>query len=394
VLAYLRREAIRSRGGPFLSAKQLAALGPRLRGETSEERLHLIQRLMRRARLVVDERGLVRPGPDARDWLRASPSERSRTLLQAWRADKGGHELQFVEGLRWESSDRPYDASLPREAILSHLATCPSGTWISLPSFVDAMRATDPDFLRPDGDYDSWYIRDTKAERFLTGFESWDRVEGRLIAHIITHQLRWLGLLAVGQAKEGAAQTVFRLTPVGLTLLGLPSPESRDDESRTISVSAELLIRAPQNLHLYDRYQLERFAEWEAEEDGSLRYRLSRASVWRGQAQGIEINQMIAFLRRATGGDLPDEVPRRLMEWGSRYGKVALQRAILLRTRDEATMRDLREHSALATLLGEQLSPRIALVNERDFDLVVRALKQMGYWPLVERRKGRREGKE
>lgn len=393
VLTYVRRETMRSTRGPFLDARAIAALAPRLRGEADNERLHLIQRLMRAAKLVVDERGLVKPGPQAREWLRSDPYHRSEVLFQAWRSDKGGHELHSVNGLRWESTGRPHDASAPREAILSHLTRCPPETWISLPSFIGALKLTDPDFLRPNGDYDSWYIQDVAAKRFLTGFESWDQVEGQLIAHIILRPLRWLGALAIGQMDGEATQISFRLSPMGLALLGPRAPEPAAEESGTFVVGQDLVVRVPPNANLYDRYQLERFSEWRGEEDGMLLHRLTRSSVWRGQDQGIEIRQLIAFLRRASGEHLPNEAVRTLTQWGNRHGKVVLREAILLQTPDEATMHDLREHPALAESLGEQLSPHTVLVTERNLDLVARKLKQIGHWPRVEAEGGKRREK-
>jgi len=383
VLTYLRREVVHSAKGAFLGTRDIATLERRLRGEASHERLHLIQRLIRKAKLVVNERGRVKPGPQAQEWLRSKPLDRSRVLFQAWRSDKGGHELHSVNGLRWESTGRPHDASVPREAILSHLAQCPAGAWISLASFIKAVKTTDPDFLRPSGDYDSWYIRDTEAKRFLTGFESWDQVEGKLIAHVITRPLRWLGAVAVGEEDGVKRHITFRLSPMGLAFLDLESPRPEPEESGAFTLGQDFLIRAPQNANLYDRHQLERFTEWQGERDGTLFYHLTRASVWRGRAQGIEIRQMIAFLSRVTAKTMPDEVARAMAEWGTRYGKITLREAILLQTPDAETMRHLREHKPLADLLREQLSPRTILVEEGSLDLVVKQLKQMGHWPRV-----------
>ena len=58
-----------------------------------------------------------------------------------------------------------------------------------------AVKAADPDFQRPDGDYGSWYIRDAAGDAYLSGFESWDRVEGVLIADLLAGPLHWLGVV-------------------------------------------------------------------------------------------------------------------------------------------------------------------------------------------------------
>ncbi|NIO71720.1 MAG: hypothetical protein GTN71_22490, partial [Anaerolineae bacterium] len=51
------------------------------------------------------------------------------------------------------------------------------------------IKESDPDFQRPDGDYSSWYIRQADTGRYLSGFESWDQVEGALIAYLIAQPL-------------------------------------------------------------------------------------------------------------------------------------------------------------------------------------------------------------
>ena len=93
---------------------------------------------------------------------------------------------------------------------------------------------------------------------------------------------------------------------------------------------------------------------------------------------------MLAFLRRVTDGGLPGGVARALQEWGSRYGSVSLRRTSLLQAADESTMRELWRDPKMASLLGERVSSRAALVEDGDLDLVIRQLKKMGHWPRVE----------
>jgi len=205
VLAYLRRESIRSRRASLLSKEAINRLSERWWGEREEERLALIQRLLWRLRFVEQQRGYIRPAITARDWLRASEIERHRVLLEAWQGDPSGHELQWVRGIRCEGIGWQYDAPASRRTILTHLARCPTDEWVSLPSFIAAIKHVDPDFLRPDGDYNSWYIRDTWSNEYLTGYGNWDRIEGALIAHLVTAPLRWLGIVAVGyEGNDGS----------------------------------------------------------------------------------------------------------------------------------------------------------------------------------------------
>jgi len=49
---------------------------------------------------------------------------------------------------------------------------------VSLNAFIQAIKQTQPDFQRPAGDYDSWYLYDINAQTYLRGFEYWDQVDG------------------------------------------------------------------------------------------------------------------------------------------------------------------------------------------------------------------------
>jgi hypothetical protein len=73
------------------------------------------------------------------------------------------------------------------------LSQLPQDIWWNLPSFVNAIHDIQPDFQRPAGDYDSWFIRKDNSDDFLRGFSSWDEVDGALLRFLITGPLHWLG---------------------------------------------------------------------------------------------------------------------------------------------------------------------------------------------------------
>ena len=102
-------------------------------------------------------------------------------------------DLWQVPGIAPEADSMAgYDPTVARGAVLSIIAElAPLDDWWSPAEFIAAVKGADPDFQRPGGDYDSWYIRDERGE-YLRGFDSWDKVEGALIAWIIEGPLHWL----------------------------------------------------------------------------------------------------------------------------------------------------------------------------------------------------------
>ena len=84
-----------------------------------------------------------------------------------------------------------------------------------------------------------------------------------------------------------------------------------------MTVLADLHVMVPREASWYDRFLLERVAEWIAEKDGTARYRLDAGSVQAYLASGATLQQILAFLRRASGNRVPPAVVRSLQDWAT-----------------------------------------------------------------------------
>ena len=175
------------------------------RETSSTSRSSLILRLARTARLIrsVSQVGL-RLGTESRAWLRGTRQECRLKLFEAWKQERVWNELNDVPSLKPEETGWRNDPRLARDVVLRFLAQCPPLQWLSLASFVAAVKKADPDFQRPDGDYDRWHIRAAATGKLLTGFQHWNEVEGALIAFMFEGPLCWLGIVSLG-AEIGRA---------------------------------------------------------------------------------------------------------------------------------------------------------------------------------------------
>jgi len=215
------------------------------------------------------------------------------------------------------------DSILARKSLARYLHRCPLEVWGSVDSFVESIHEVEPDFLRPDGDYDSWYIRDVQTGQYLMGYRNWDKVEGALIRDLLGRPLLWLGLLAIGYAQEGEKADSFRLTERGAGILELREMEAckvkgvGDEESVLcrIVVQPNFQVVVPHEASWYDCFLLERFARWLDEEQGTAHYVIDTASVRASLQKGITVRQIQAFLLRVTGGKVPPQVLRTLRSW-------------------------------------------------------------------------------
>jgi len=326
ILSHCRNTEVRSRKGG-LSARELAGLEDRLRPATSRsalweaQRLRFLRHLTEKAGWLRVQDGLWKPTAEAGRWLKKHATGRQTDLYGAWLEDTSWNELWMMPSVRCENTGWRNDPVLARRAVLACLIQCPVDTWLGIASLVEATYDRDPDFMRLDGDYDSWYIRDAQTGQYLTGFSNWHKVEGALTQYLLAAPLCWLGVVALGSPQEGAPADRFMLTRVGAAILGLLKIEA--SAVRPFVVQADRQVIVPHKASWYDRFLLERFARWVDEEPRFARYVLDASSMRACLMQGISIDQVLTFLRRATNNKLPESVARALKAYGQRSGNPA-----------------------------------------------------------------------
>ena len=314
LLSYLRRHDIRMKKDGW-SRRAWLEMRNRLSGSETAERLGLLERVCVRAGLAELVDGAWRPAAKAASWLKRNPEARQKQLYDAWRTDSDWNELCRLPGLSCEPTGWRNNPRLARDAAARYLRECPIGCWSTLASFIDSVREVDPDFQRPDGDYESWYIKNASTGTYLTGFVHWDAVEGALLRYLLVNPLRWLGLVEVGCAAAGQEASCFRLTELGASVLRSPEaaalPESVGPgrrASQLFVVHPDLRVFVPAGAEWYDRWLLGRFANWAGSKEGAAVYRIDAAALQACLKDGATVRQIVAFLKRVSGGRLPERL--------------------------------------------------------------------------------------
>ncbi|HNS50960.1 MAG TPA: helicase-associated domain-containing protein [Anaerolineae bacterium] len=360
-----------------LGRRDLAELRVRL-VDADERRLAFLRHLAVRLGFVERSGDLLHLDPaPVKAWLAGAPAAQVQALAEAWRDDPTWNDLRHVPGLAFDDdSGRPLrnDPVAARQAVLSFLARCPRDRWWSVASFASAVRGCEPDFLRPDGDYHAWAIRDVASGEYLAGFESWERVEGALLADLLSGALYWLGIVALGASESGP---VCRLTAAGERLLNLVEEEPEAPSALPIQVGPDLRIEVPAPCNLYTRFQLERFADLE----GAVpcRYRLTVGALGRAIARGLRVEQILAFLQQASEQRLPANVPGQLRLWAGRYDSVQLEEVVLVRVTGERVMKELQMLPETRSLIEQVITPTTALVRREHLPRLRRELQALGY---------------
>jgi hypothetical protein len=391
LLSYLQIEPVKLEGAVF-PPKAREALAPFLRRpEALDFFTHLVIRLNLAAGMP------LKPEPaQARPFLEANFAAQSGQLAGAWRASKEWNDLFHLPGLVCEGKGWRNDPLQTRQALLDLLAAVPPGQWWSLDAFVAAVKDRQPDFQRPAGDYDSWYIRDAATQAYLRGFENWERVDGALIRWLMAGPLFWLGLVDVSSAGSAehaekgkavnsasadpaySALQAFRVTPYGAAVLGReawPAP----GEAAPIRVGGEAVVRVPASASRYDRFQIARVSHWVALEKDTYLYRLTPASLVRAGQQGIKVSHVLASLQKALGeAPLPPLLVGALKRWERAGAEIALTDSVVLRVKSPDLLETLRRTPKVKRYLGEDLSPTAVEVRRADRDKLREALAELG----------------
>jgi len=324
---------------------------------------------------LLDEAGIPLPEP-VRIFLEA---KRSQTLLQlfcAWKRSTQINELRGLPDLNFEGNWEN-DPFRTRQVILGYLTSLPAETWWNLGAFISAIKQRNPDFQRPAGDYDSWFIRRKTDGEYLRGFEHWDDVDGRLIRYLLTGPLHWLGVLDLARTEAGQEVNAFRLSSWSRALMQEEAPKGFPLEEEPLVARSDARISARRLVPRRVRYQLARFCEWEKETPDEYQYRISSTSLSRARQQGLTVSQLLAILNRHAKA-VPPSLIKALERWDKQGSEARLEKMVVLRVASEEILLALRKSRA-GRFLGEPLGPSTIAVKPGAIEKVLGALAELGY---------------
>lgn len=312
---------------------------------------------------------------EARRWLEEQRAGQLKWLVDAWKESVTYLDMWHVPGLSPEPTGWSYDPRVAREAVIGFLHDFAlRQAWWSLDEFITTIKETEPDFQRPGGgDYESWYIRGADGE-YLTGFESWDTVEGSLLMFMLARPMHWLGML-------DTAEDAARLTAYGRAFVGLedwPTPQSTGD---VIIVEDNGTLLISRRVPRIDRFQAMRFTTWGDPGDGSpYHYKLDAVGIRRADEQEINTGHITAFLNRVLEDNpIPDTIVNLLDTWQSGpSANVTMERLIVLRTTSPETMDFIVDKPALRRYLGAQLGEMAVIVRTDQWEALRDALGTHG----------------
>jgi Helicase conserved C-terminal domain len=319
---------------------------------------------------------LPQPEP-TRSFLESERSEALAFLVQRWLYTADFNELWLTPALICEG-EWANDARQTRRILLDLLCQVPDGAWWSITSFSAGVHERQPDFQRPAGDYDSWFIRSSRNGEYLRGIDHWDDVEAALIRFIITGPLHWLGIFDLARTEAGPEPTAFRFSTWGGDLLHNLLPAGMAKEDAPLSVLPDGRLRLALLTPRAVRYQIARFSDWEDETSQEYRYRLTPASLDRARQQGLRLSHLLTILRRHAASPPSPALVSALEHWDASGTQVFLEDVTILRVTSPDILTALRRSPA-ARFLGNPLGPTSIIVQKAAVQKVMAALVELGY---------------
>ena len=301
-------------------------------------------------------------------FLEAPRKDALDKLVNAWLESETFNELRQVPSLVCEGewSNQPL---VTREFLLTLLEAVPENNWWSLPAFIRAINEKYPDFQRPAGDYDSWFIKRVVDGVYLRGFGVWDEVDGALIRYLITGPLYWLGQVELATPAGNDIVSAFRSA----------NNKSRitNAETARLHVSSQGKIVVPRLLPRAARYQIARFCEWDEAKPDEYRYRVTTGSLKKAGEQGLKVSQLLSLLAKNVPAEIPPAFVRALKRWELNGTEARVEVQTVLRVSRPEVLEELRKSKA-GRFLGEMLGPVTVVVKPGAQTKVLAALAELG----------------
>jgi hypothetical protein len=324
---------------------------------------------------MLDADGIPKPEP-TRFFLEVERGQALAQMANNWQNSKQLNELTLLPQLilegEWSS-----DPLLARESIFKFLANVPEDTWWNIESFINAVRQQFPDFQRPAGDYDSWFIQHAENGEYLRGFENWDQVDGELIRFLITGPLHWLGILDLATPGEGKPLTAFHFSRWSDALLQGEAPQDLPFEDQKIVVRSDARLMLSTRVPRSVRYQIARFSEWDELEREIYHYNLTPPSLRRASKSGLLTSHLLSLLRNHAE-QVPPNLVTALERWDEHGRQARMEQVFVLRISSPEILKELRASRA-ARFLGDPLGPTAVIVKPGARDKVLAVLTEMGY---------------
>lgn len=335
--------------------------------------------------LAQAEDNVLLPTRVGQAWLENPVPAVLRAAFERWVRNSDLDELRRVAGLRGfqNSAARFSDPPIRRKAILAALREFHPGQWVHVEQFFKTVKLRGYNFSIEPRKVSVLQVQGYGGLESASEHTYWRAVNGQYILVVLMEYLASFGVVdlacidpresryALGALADFIQRPFsrydgllyFRLTPLGSYLIGQSEgylPVEAVEPLAVLAFSSGLLLSLsrPKALNPNDRSMLERFAE----RVGDGVYRLDGRKVIEAVEQGLKLEDMLLFLQRKSGQEVPEEV----REFFARIKK----RSQVLQRKQDAVLYQVKDIELMKSLLQDEELGELCVLAE-DHQLVV-----------------------
>ncbi|PKO09733.1 MAG: hypothetical protein CVU40_10595 [Chloroflexi bacterium HGW-Chloroflexi-2] len=325
---------------------------------------------------LISDKGILDPD-QVRNFLETSREKSLMMLTNHWIESKQLNEMELMPDFIIEGVlDRNHHNV--RQFLLDQISLVPSGQWWNLESFVSYVFQINPDFQRPAGNYDTWYIKKAETGEYLRGFEHWDVIDGAYIRFMLTGPLFWLGLVDLACSESDNKIQAFKCSQWYANLLSNHPPDAIKPEDVKLLIDSYGKIVIPLRFSRSIRYQISRFCDWNGKSKDGYAFQISPVSLQRAKDQGLKISHFLKIVQSVLPHPFPPKLKSALENWEHHGTQAHFTQAILLHLADPEAINQLQNTSA-KKFIQAILNPNTVAVLPNGVEQVRKTLIEMGY---------------
>jgi hypothetical protein len=325
---------------------------------------------------LISDKGILDPD-QVRNFLETSREKSLMMLTNHWIESKQLNEMELMPDFIIEGVlDRNHHNV--RQFLLDQISLVPVGQWWNLESFVSYVFQTNPDFQRPAGNYDTWYIKKAETGEYLRGFEHWDAIDGAYIRFMLTGPLFWLGLVDLACSESDNKIQAFKCSQWCANLLSNHPPDAIKPEDVKLLIDSYGKIVIPLRFSRSIRYQISRFCDWNGKSKDGYAFQISPVSLQRAKDQGLKISHFLKIVQSVLPHPFPPKLKSALENWEHHGTQAHFTQAILLHLADPEAINQLQNTSA-KKFVQAILNPNTVAVLPNGVEQVRKTLIEMGY---------------
>lgn len=310
-------------------------------------------------------------------FLESSREKSLSLLVNQWVNSSQMNEMNLIPGISIEGIlDRNHHKA--RQFLLDQISLIPNKQWWSIESFVAYVYQINPDFQRPAGNYDTWYIKDAKTGEYLRGFEYWDAIDGEFLRFMIIGPLFWLGLVDLASSSSASNAQAFKCSDWYENLISNQPPEEIQTKEVKIMIDSYGKIVIPVHFSRTNRYQISRFCDWNGKSKDGFVYQISPNSLQRAKNQGLKISHILKIVQSILPHPFPPKLKTALENWEIHGTQAHFSTAVLLHIGDPEAIHQLQSMPVKKFILAV-LNQNTVAVLPNGVEKVRQALIEIGY---------------